>query len=33
MKGKVFSITTLVLLATSTSTSAFYPTLSGNLLY
>ncbi|PER16931.1 hypothetical protein COE01_23480 [Bacillus thuringiensis] len=32
MKGKVFSITTLVLLATSTSTSAFYPTLSGNLL-
>ncbi|MEW4153314.1 hypothetical protein [Bacillus thuringiensis] len=30
MKGKVFSITTLVLLATSTSTSAFYPTLSGH---
>ncbi|WP_142314811.1 hypothetical protein [Bacillus wiedmannii] len=36
MKGKFFSITTLVLLATSISTSAFYPTLgghkSGNLL-
>ncbi|QRH07408.1 hypothetical protein [Bacillus paranthracis] len=30
MKGKVFSITTLVLLATSISTSAFYPTLSGH---
>ncbi len=30
IKGKVFSITTLVLLATSISTSAFYPTLSGH---
>ncbi len=30
MKGKFFSITTLVLLATSISTSAFYPTLSGH---
>ncbi|MGY0012933.1 hypothetical protein [Bacillus anthracis] len=30
MKGKVFSITTLMLLATSISTSAFYPTLSGH---
>ncbi|PEW00644.1 hypothetical protein CN425_15260 [Bacillus cereus] len=30
MKGKVFSITTLVLLATAISTSAFYPTLSGH---
>lgn len=30
MKGEVFSITTLVLLATSISTSAFYPTLSGH---
>lgn len=30
MKGKVFSIATLMLLATSISTSAFYPTLSGH---
>ncbi|EJQ45256.1 hypothetical protein SAMN04487767_11133 [Bacillus wiedmannii] len=30
MKGKVFSITTLVILATSISTNAFYPTLSGH---
>lgn len=30
MKGKVFSIMTLVLLATSISTIAFYPTLSGH---
>ncbi|HGA0508201.1 TPA: hypothetical protein ACIQMB_000047 [Bacillus pacificus] len=30
MKGKVFSIATLMLLATFISTSAFYPTLSGH---
>ncbi|PFB69167.1 hypothetical protein CN291_04715 [Bacillus cereus] len=30
MKGKVFSIATLMLLVTSISTSAFYPTLSGH---
>ncbi|MGH0779888.1 hypothetical protein ACQVQ8_22665 [Bacillus cereus] len=30
MKGKFFSIATLMLLATSISTSAFYPTLSGH---
>ncbi|MBG9713449.1 hypothetical protein MRP26_08505 [Bacillus sp. CCB-MMP212] len=30
MKGKFFSIATLILLATSISTSAFYPTLSGH---
>lgn len=30
MKGKVFSIATLMLLATPISTSAFYPTLSGH---
>lgn len=30
MKGKVFSIATLMLLATSISTSAFYPPLSGH---